>query len=131
MTVGDEHFMLQCKNGRRLQHTLILSMKLTSTKHKNYISVSMQARNSDAYKKFPSLSTLKQSPVLNHPSSTNVSCVAFSLSQYPNATFLPRRYSSPGSSRSASMPSSRTMRASCPGMRIPVLSTITGRPRAP
>ena len=78
----------------------------------------------DTDQKFPSESTRNLSPVCTHPS-INVSLLAFSLFQYPMATLSPRSHSSPVSSAFASVPSSRIIRASIPGIRIPVEPVIT------
>ena len=70
------------------------------------------------HQKFPFSSILNWSPVRNQPS-TNVSVVAFVLFRYPLLTLPPRSHSSPASLTSASVPSSRTVRASMPAARIP------------
>jgi len=111
--------------------TIRKAIKLEQSHMSSVRDLTEEIVGGSAYKKFPSLSTLNRSPVLNHPSSTNVSRVAFSSFQYPSAMFPPRRYISPTSSTSASVPSSRTIRASCPGMRMPVLSRMHWRPRVP
>lgn len=74
----------------------------------------------DTHKKYPPSSTLKLSPVLNHPPSPNAAALASGLPQYPAITLSPRSHSSPGTPGGASEPSGRTVRACMPGMRMPV-----------
>ena len=98
---------------------------------KRYIYITGPPMNSHTWKikgidtdqKFSPESTRNLSPVCTHPS-INVSLLAFSLFQYPMATLSPRSHSSTISSAFASVPSSRIIRASIPGIRIPVEPVI-------
>ena len=122
----------QKKSTRTNLSTISKPMVPKETKKKKSPCSSHILTQKHTHQKFSFSSILNLSPVRNQPS-TNVSLVAFALFQYPGLMFFPRNHSSPGSLKSASEPSSRTMRASKPGERTPVDSGIRWSlpPRAP